>query len=141
MQQQQPPILVQYILRCGRGSHARVYSGIYLRIGSSGLPEDGIGPVRWSLAYHGIPRADVRSGKASFDGQGQVTNPSEGPSERDTSSASDPHTGLLSSCAAALCSRHAAHPCSVAARSSCVSNSRYFDGWRYQSTECSGSGT
>ncbi len=92
-----------------------------------------IGPYTWSQAYPGTTRADVQAGTASFDGLGQIINPSQSSeSDRDTSVVPDTDTGLLSSDAAL----YAAGPSSVAARSTCVSNSRCTDSWR-ASTECS----
>ncbi|KAL0047890.1 hypothetical protein WJX82_002503 [Trebouxia sp. C0006] len=43
------------------------------------LKEDEFGSYAWRQPYPGIPRADAKSGKASFDGQGQMINPSQGP--------------------------------------------------------------
>ncbi len=82
--------------------------------------EDGIGEVTWRETYPGIPREDIKSGKASFDGRGHIIDPSQGPVQRETTFASDTDTGLLSSGAAL----HAVGPSAVAARSTCVSNSR-----------------
>ncbi|KAL0024093.1 hypothetical protein WJX79_006591 [Trebouxia sp. C0005] len=47
------------------------------------------------VTYSQIDAAAAASNTGPIHPQGQVTNPSEGPSERDTSSASDPHTGTL----------------------------------------------
>ncbi len=46
--------------------------------------EDEFGSYAWRQPHPGIPRADAKSGKASFDGQGQMINPSQGPSATTT---------------------------------------------------------
>ncbi|KAL0027198.1 hypothetical protein WJX77_002603 [Trebouxia sp. C0004] len=42
-----------------------------------GLTEDGVGPVTWKLPD--TERADIKSGKSSFDVLGQIIKPSQGP--------------------------------------------------------------
>ncbi len=101
---------------------------------NTGLSEDGVGEFTWGLAYPDTKRADVKTGKASFDGLGQIIKPSQGPAEGEISTASDFHTGLLSSSAAL----NAAGPSSIAARSTCVSDR---GSWKCQSQKCSESGT
>ncbi|DBA94211.1 TPA: hypothetical protein ACH3X1_001839 [Trebouxia sp. C0004] len=73
-----------------------------------GLTEDGVGPVTWKLPD--TERADIKSGKSSFDVLGQIIKPSQGPFT------SDYYPGLLSFSAAL----NAAGPSLVAYINLCV---------------------